>query len=70
MDNLDMKRARSLLRSAKDLYDTGDLAGVAGLAYAAFESATMALTARVNGKDHQNHKLRMERVKTLLLLMI
>lgn len=66
MDNLDMKRARSLLRSAKDLYDTGDLAGVAGLAYAAFESATMALTARFNGKDHQNHRLRMERVKTLL----
>lgn len=61
-----MNRAQNLLRSAKDLYEQGDLAGVAGLAYAAFESATMALTNKVNGKDHQNHRLRMERIKSLL----
>lgn len=66
MDNLDMKRAKNLLKSAKDLYEQGDLAGVAGLSYAAFESATMALTLKINGKDHKNHHLRMARIKGLL----
>ena len=41
--DLDLKRAKSLLKSAKDLYERGDMAGVAGLAYAAFESAIIAL---------------------------
>lgn len=63
---LDMDRAKKLLKSAKDLYEQGDLAGVAGLAYAAFESATMTLTDKVNGKDYKSHNLRRERAKTLL----
>lgn len=60
MDNIDMDRAKNLLKSAKDLHDQGDLAEVAGLAYAAFESATMALTDKINGKDHHSHRLRMK----------
>lgn len=66
MVDLDMDRAKKLLKSAKDLYEQGDLAGVAGLDYAAFESATMTLTDKVNGKDYKSHNLRRERAKTLL----
>nr|WP_279383650.1 hypothetical protein [Methanobacterium formicicum] len=40
MVDLDMERAKNLLKSAEDLYEQGDLAGVAGLGYAAFESAS------------------------------
>lgn len=66
MVDLDMDRAKKLLKSAKDLYEQGDMAGVAGLAYAAFESATMTLTGKINGKDYRSHNLRRERAKTLL----
>ncbi|MDI6723133.1 MAG: HEPN domain-containing protein [Methanobacterium sp.] len=66
MVNLDMDRAKKLLKSARDLYEQGDMAGVAGLAYAAFESATMTLTDKINGKDYKSHNLRRERAKELL----
>ncbi len=66
MVDLDMDRAKNLLKSAKDLYEQGNLAGVAGLAYAAFESANMTLTDKINGKDYRSHNLRRERAKTLL----
>ena len=66
MADLDMDRSKKLLKSAKDLYEQGDLAGVAGLAYASFESATMTLTDKVNGKDYKGHNLRRERAKILL----
>lgn len=66
MTDGDMKRAKSLLKSAQDLYEKGDMAGVAGLAYAAFESATMALTLKLNGKDYPSHNLRRRRAKDLL----
>lgn len=66
MVDIDMKRAKNLLKSAKDLYAQGDLAGVVGLAYAAFESATMSLTRTMNGKDYLSHHLRKERAKKLL----
>lgn len=39
---------------------------MAGLAYAAFESANIALTDKVNGKDYPSHHLRKERVKKIL----
>lgn len=55
-----------MLKSAQGLYEQGYLAGVAGLAYAAFESATMTLTIKINGKDYSGHNLRRERAKTLL----
>ena len=61
-----MDRAKKLLKSARDLYEQGDMAGVAGLAYAAFESATMTLTDKINGKDYKSHNLRRERAKELL----
>lgn len=64
--DLDMERAKNLLKSAKALYERGDLAGVAGLAYAAFESAIIALTKRKNGFDYSSHLLRRERAKVLL----
>lgn len=54
------------MKSAQDLYDQGDFAGVAGLAYAAFESATMALTDKINGKDYPSHQLRNKRIKRIL----
>lgn len=64
--DLDLKRAKSLLESAKTLYELGDMAGVAGLAYAAFESAIIALTKKKNGIDYPSHLLRRERGKVLL----
>ncbi|MGC9516190.1 MAG: HEPN domain-containing protein [Methanomicrobiales archaeon] len=66
MASIDIKRARKLLKSAKDLYEKGDINGVAGLGYAAFESATMALTTETNGTDYHNHYLRRKRAKQLL----
>jgi HEPN domain-containing protein len=66
--DLDLERAKKLLKSAKDLYERGDMAGVAGLAYAAFESAIIALTKKKNGIDYPSHLLRRERAKVLLEL--
>lgn len=66
MADLDLERAKRLLKSAKALYDRGDLAGVAGLAYAAFESALIALTKKRNGVDYSSHSLRRQRAKVLL----
>jgi HEPN domain-containing protein len=66
MADLDLKRAKSLLESAKALYERGDMAGVAGLAYAAFESSIIALTKKKNGTDYPSHLLRRERAKVLL----
>jgi HEPN domain-containing protein len=64
--DLDLERAKKLLKSAKDLYERCDMAGVAGLAYAAFESAIIALTKKKNGIDYPSHLLRRERAKVLL----
>ncbi len=50
MADIDMDRDKKLLKSAKDIYEQDDLAGVVGLAYAAIESATMSLTTKINGK--------------------
>lgn len=33
MADLDLERAKKLLKSARDLFDKGDVQGVAGLAY-------------------------------------
>jgi len=66
MADLDLERAKNLLKSAKVLYERGDLAGVAGLAYASFESAITALTKKKNGLDYPSHLLRRERAKVLL----
>ena len=64
--DVDLKRAKNLLKSAKALYERGNMAGVAGLAYAAFESAIIALTKKKNGLDYPSHLLRRERAKVLL----
>ncbi|MDD4810595.1 MAG: HEPN domain-containing protein [Methanobacterium formicicum] len=66
MVDLDMERAKNLLKSAEDLYEQGDLAGVAGLGDAAFESALMALTNKINGKDYSSHRSRKNRAKEIL----
>lgn len=55
MADLNLKRAHALLKSARELYEQGELAGVAGLAYQAFESAMMALAKE---KDRPNHAYR------------
>ena len=61
-----MERAKKLLESAEHLYQKGDLAGVAGLSYAAFESAVISLTEKMNGKDYPSHHLRKKRAKELI----
>lgn len=67
MADLDLERARRLLKSAKDLLNEGDVHGVAGLAYQAFESASIALLKRKNGYDQKSHYGRRKRAKELLL---
>lgn len=66
MADLDLERAERLLQSARDLFARGDLAGVAGLAYQAFESALIALTIEKNGTNAGSHLARRERAKALL----
>lgn len=66
MVDLDLERARKLLKSAKDLFSEGDVSGVAGLAYQAFESVTMALLKKKNGYDQGTHYDRRKRAKQLL----
>jgi len=64
--DLDLERGERLLRSARTLLAQGDLAGVAGLAYQAFESALIALTRAMDGANAGSHGARRERAKTLL----
>lgn len=66
MDNL--KRSNDLLKSAKDLLEKEDYAGVSGLAYQAVESAIIALTEKVNGKDKMGHYSRRKRAQEILNL--
>ncbi len=62
----DLERAKGLIRSARDLFKMKDYVGVAGLAYQAFESATMGLLEKRNGKDKKSHYHRRKRVKEIL----
>ncbi len=62
----DLERAKGLIRSARDLFKMKDFVGVAGLAYQAFESATMGLLEKKNGKDKKSHFERRKRVKEIL----
>lgn len=66
MVDIDLKRAKNLLKSAEDLFEYGDIYGVAGLAYQAFESATMALLKKINRRNQLTHLSRRKRAKTLL----
>jgi HEPN domain-containing protein len=63
MADRDLKRAKALLASAEKLFEEGDLAGVSGLAYQAFESALIAFNKTVKGKDVASHQYRMETAK-------
>ena len=64
MDNL--KRSNDLLKSAKDLLEKEDYAGVSGLAYQAVESAIITLTEKINGKDKKDHYSRRKRAQEIL----
>ncbi len=66
MVDIDLRRAKNLLISAKDISERGDIYGVAGLAYQAFESATIALMEKVNGQEQTTHFARRKRAKELL----
>ena len=66
MARLDIERAEKLLKSAKDLFEQGDIYGVAGLAYQAFESATIAMLKKMNGYDRKTHFSRRKRAKEIL----
>ncbi|MEK6845422.1 MAG: hypothetical protein AABY26_01575 [Nanoarchaeota archaeon] len=62
---VDLKRAKSLLKSAEGLYQQGDLTGVSGLAYQAFEAGIIALS-KVLQEDSGNHLSRRRRAEGLL----
>ena len=66
MADIDLDRARNLLKSARELYEHGEVYGVAGLAYQAFESATTSMLKAINGKDQHSHEGRRKRAKELL----
>lgn len=63
MADVMLERAKKLHKSAKDLYAQGDLYGVAGLAYQAFECALIALNRKTGGKELTVHKQKLERAK-------
>jgi HEPN domain-containing protein len=65
MAQKDLERAKALHKSAEMLFKEGDMAGVAGLTYQAFESALMAFNKIVKGKDIPSHKYRMKTAKEL-----
>ena len=65
MAQKDLERAKALLQSAELLFEKGDMAGVAGLAYQAFESAIMAFNKIVKGKDIPSHKYRSKTAKEI-----
>ena len=67
MAGLDIVRAKKLVGSARKLFESGDITGVAGLAYQAFESASSALIGIKNGADKKSHFGRRERTKELLV---
>ncbi len=62
---VDLKRAKSLLKSAEGLYQQRDFAGVSGLAYQAFEAGIIALS-QVLQEDSVNHLSRRKRAEELL----
>ena len=66
MADIDIERAENLMKSARYLLSQDDLAGVAGLAYQAFESALISLTSVINGSDSRTHAGRRKRAKVLL----
>lgn len=66
MADIDIERAENLMKSARYLLSQDDLAGVAGLAYQAFESAVISLTSVINGSDSRTHAARRKRAKVLL----
>lgn len=65
MADRDITRAKALLESAEHLFDEGDLAGVAGLAYQAFESAIIAFNKNAKNKDVSSHRNRIETAKRI-----
>lgn len=66
MADLDLQPAERLLQSPRDLLAQDDLAGVAGLAYQASESALIALTLEKDGVNAGTHAARRQRAKELL----
>lgn len=61
----DLRKANELLRSAEDLFEKKDFAGVAGSAYQAFEVGVIAL-GRVIKEDLRDHVSRRKKVEKLL----
>ena len=66
MARIDLERAEALLGTARHSLERGDFAGVAGLAYQAFESAVSYLLGEVNGRDPGTHMGRLRRAKELI----
>lgn len=62
---VDLKKARSLLKSAEGLFEKKDFSGVAGLAYQAFEVGVMALGKAIK-EDLRDHIARRRKVEELL----
>ncbi len=70
MVDLNLKRAKELLKSAEKLFADGDLAGSGGLAYQAFESAVIAVTKFKGEKDYPDHIKRRKRAEQLLKISV
>ena len=66
MDKL--KKAKELINSARNLFENGDLAGVAGLAYQAVEAAIMHLTDNLKTEQNSIHTERRKKAEILLKL--
>ncbi|MFH1275796.1 MAG: hypothetical protein ABIH82_01665 [Candidatus Woesearchaeota archaeon] len=62
---VDLRKAHGLLSSAKALFKLGDLAGVAGLAYQAFEAAIIVLS-KINNNDKADHVTRRKKAEEIL----
>lgn len=60
-----LKKAYDLLKSAEDLFERNDFAGVAGLAYQAFEVGIISLSTSME-EDIKDHISRRKKAEELL----
>ncbi len=61
----DLTKAKNLLRSAEDLFTRKEFAGVAGLAYQAFEAGIIVLSEKLR-EDLKDHLSRRKKAEELL----
>jgi len=67
MARIDMERAKALFKTAKNAYESGEVAGVTGLSCQAAEAAFISLAEEMNGHDPGTHASRRKRAEELLV---